>query len=409
MKLKGIYLNVYQFACYICLLIAAMPVVNYFCNWYITLLPFLIIFFRLAKYKSTLKDSVVLMVMAVLFVIIQFWGVYRNQDFIMWMIDGVIVWLPCLIALYIRGCGNTGFIKKYLQMTVVVMTITSVTTIIGLVMYPEASRELASGTEIFDTTEYTIRNIGGYEHIYALVVLLPFILWLIKNTDRFARIVNILCMIINLYCIYKSQYTIAIVAAVAILMLLFLQKYKKVSIILFSVLAIVLLVGGTSIMDFLSNVFRVFSENIGLDYVKDRLLQVSQLLKGVAVHTETSADRIEYYQKCWELFLKKPIWGNNFSLYSDDNISGHSMILDVMSGLGLIGLGSVICIFGHSLKVLIKEKVESYSSTVVITWIAFILISILNPSGFMPIFMVIFVGSVCIQRLEKQNEGTMVM
>ena len=409
MKSGKVYLNIYQMACYICLLIVAMPVVNYYCNWYVTLLPFLFICYRLVKYKSTFKEVVILMGMAIIFTLIEFWGVYRNQDFFMWLIDGIIVWLPCLIAIYIKNGESDKFTKKYVQAIVAIMTITSITTIIGLIMYPQASRELASGTEIYDTTKYLLRNIGGYEHIYALVVLIPVMLWLIKNNEKMLKVFNIICMVVNLYCIYRSQYTIAIISAIVILLFLFAQKHKKTVLVMLVIVAVSLFIGGTDIMTFLSKVFLVLSKNIGLDYVKDRMLQVSQLFQGVTIATETSADRIEYYQNCWKGFLKSPIWGNNFGAFSENNVSGHSMVLDMLSGMGLIGFASVLCLFLISIRTLIKSKIKEISGTVIITWSAFILVSILNPSSFMTIFMILFVGSVCIQRMEKQNESFMGM
>ena len=408
-KPKGIYLNVYQLACYISLLIVALPVVDYFCSWYITLLPFLLITYRLFKYKRTFTSVCYSMLLAIGFVVLQYWGIYRNEEFFMWLVDGIIVWLPCIIALYIKENNNEKFVKNYLQTYIIVTTITSITTIIGLIMYPTASRELASGTEIYDTTKYTIRNIGGYQHIYALVVLLPILMWLIKRTEKVLRIVNVVALFINLYCIYRSQYTIAIIIAAIIVVLTAMKRFKKTIVVTMILLGTIFLINPSGVMERLSGGFKYVSECIGMEYVGDRLLQVSQLLEGGMIHTETSTQRIDHYKHCLEKFSESPVIGNNMGKFSEENISGHSMILDTMSGMGLFGLVLVSIIFILSYKFVIRVNGKKMNSTILMTWLAFVAVSILNPSSFITIYMILFVLAVCVQRLEKQDEDSLVV
>lgn len=408
-KPKGIYLNVYQLACYISLLIVALPVVDYFCSWYITLLPFLLITYRLFKYKRTFTSVCYSMLLAIGFVVLQYWGIYRNEEFFMWLVDGIIVWLPCIIALYIKENNNEKFVKNYLQTYIIVTTITSITTIIGLIMYPTASRELASGTEIYDTTKYTIRNIGGYQHIYALVVLLPILMWLIKRTEKAWRIVNVVTLLINLYCIYRSQYTIAIIITAIIVVLTILKRFKKIMIVTMILLGAILSFNSSGIMERLSSGFKYVSEHIGMEYVGDRLLQVSQLLDGAVIHTDTSAERIDHYKHCLEKFSESPIVGHNMWGFSEENISGHSMILDTMSGMGMLGLLLVGIIFIISYKLVLRVNGGKMNSTILLTWLAFVAVSILNPSSFITIYMILFVLAVCVQRLEKQDEDSLVV
>ena len=405
-KPNGIYLNIYQLACYISLFIVALPVVDYYCSWYITLLPFLLITYRLFRYKRTFVSVCYSMVLAIAFVLLQYWGIYRNEEFFMWMIDGIIVWLPCIIALYIKENNNDKFVKNYLQMYIIMTTITSVTTIIGLIMYPTASRELASGTAVYDTTKYTIRNIGGYQHVYALVVLIPILMWFIKRTEKVLRIVNVVALVINLYCIYRSQYTISIIIAAIIFALTVVKRFKKTMVVTMILLGTIFLFNANSVMEKLSSGFEYVSERIGMDYVGDRLLQVSQLLEGASIHTETSTERIDYYKQCIKKFSENPVVGHNMWEFSEDNITGHTMILDTMSGMGILGLVLVAIIFIISYRVVIKVNGKKISSTILLTWMAFVAVSILNPSSFMTIYMILFVLAVCVQRLEKKDENS---
>ncbi len=406
-KPKGIYLNIYQFACYISLFIVALPVIDYYCSWYITLLPFLLVTYRLFRYKRTLMTVCYTMAAAIVFVLLQYWGIYRNEEFFRWMIDGIIVWLPCIIALYIKESNNDKFVRNYLQIYIIATTITSLTTIIGLVMYPNASRELATASEMYDTTRYTIRNIGGYQHVYALVLLLPILIWLIKQTNKTWKIVNIVALLINIYCIYRSQYTIAIIIAAIILILTVMKRFKKTMIVTMILLSTVFLFDTSSIMEKISGGFKYVSEHIGIEYVGDRLLQVSQLLEGAMIHTETSTDRIDHYKHCLKKFSESPVIGNNIGEFSEDNISGHSMVFDTMSGMGLVGLLLVSIIFIVVYWLVIRENGKALNSTILLTWLAFVAVSILNPSTFMTIYMILFVLAVCVQRLEKQNEDSL--
>ena len=99
-------------------------------------------------------------------------------------------------------------------------TITSITTIIGLNIYPHAARDLA-GANVLDV--YYRKNIGGYGFIYTLVLFIPILLYAYKNmTFSFLKICFSIIIFLFYICIFKSQYTIA--AILSLCMLIFLRK-----------------------------------------------------------------------------------------------------------------------------------------------------------------------------------------
>ena len=56
---------------------------------------------------------------------------------------------------------------------------------------------------------------------------------------------------------------------------------------------------------------------------------------------------------------------------------------------------------------MIRVKGEKINSTILLTWLAFVAVSVLNPTSFMTIYMILFVLAVCVQRLEKKDENSM--
>ena len=160
-------------ACYFILLIAICPIVGYYCDWYISAIPVALILFPLLSKDKTL----VILSVAALYVFLHWWLLYRDWDFALYFFNGIIVFVPVLISYYASEFTDNRFKSNYLQFAAILFGITSITTIIGLEIFPGACRELASGTAVYDTERYTRINIGGFEFIYSLVLFIPVVIW----------------------------------------------------------------------------------------------------------------------------------------------------------------------------------------------------------------------------------------
>lgn len=390
-----------SFACYMNLAIGFLPIVDHYCPWYITVIPFILLLAVAVKNQESLFLVLDLFLFIILFFCVEFWGVYRNNDIINYLINFVIAFLPIIFAALVqREQKDINFYRNYLQVAAIFAAITAITTIIGLKVYPMASRELASGTAIYDTTKYGAMNIGGYQYIYAMVMFVPIMLFLIKNAEGLKKGFNILLLVAICLCVYESQYTIALITLVLSFLIIWFCSIKKREGKIFIVIAVILffVLGGS----LLSSLFGWLSSIMKKEYVADRFLQLSQLFSGQAINTGTSAERIEYYEQQINAFFSSPIWGHNIFTYSSDYVSGHSTILDVLGAFGIIGIIAIVFIVkAINKRVFNKKSWSKYSKSV---WIMLCIIAILNPVIFSTNILVPFMGTVCIMKIDELSE-----
>lgn len=391
--------TILSLACYMSLAITLLPIVDYFSPWYVTIIPVLIVICITLRKSDMLTPLAITGSLILVLALMCYWLLYRNSDFFNYILNFIIAFLPCITAIQIRATvDKKNFFKSYLKVATVFMCITSITTIIGLNRYSMASRELASGTEIYDTVKYTRMNIGGYEYIYALAIFIPILCWLIKKSKGWNKALYISALILNMVCIYESQYTIALLCAIAVLFVVWMLSNKKIAIIALVVSLLIVIVGGGNVI---SDLFEWMSKIVGKEYVADRLMQLSQLFSGESIHTDTGAERIEHYRNAISTFMRSPIWGNTIVNYNADDISGHTFIFDMLAGAGIIGLLILIVI----VKILYQKAVnplgEKIPDCIISVWIAVVIISILNPIIFPAILTIGFMCCMCIQKIES--------
>jgi hypothetical protein len=269
---------------------------------------------------------------------------------------------------------------------------------IGHIEYPMASRELASGTAIYDTTKYLKLNIGGYEFIYALVILIPLTLWQISSEKGFYRIFAVAVLVLMISCIYSSQYTLALICTVIALLIVLMHKNRNAAIVLAVVICVFMLFNGLKL---LADFFYWASENIGTPYVRDRLLQVAQLFSGENIHTETSGARIEHYIDQLNAFIASPIIGANLLEYSKDAVSGHSLILDMLGAGGIFATGIMLALFRGLYRICVPPYGKRASKAVRSVWATAAVVALLNPVTFPAIATVAFTCCMCVARLES--------
>lgn len=388
-----------EFVCFISLAISVLPVVDYYSPWMVTAIPVLFVLFLTIQKKNNVLPVILLLLTFALLGVLQYYFINRDTSFVSFWINFIIAFLPCLIAYQIRYTyENPLFYKRYLQTLAVFTGITSITTIWGLQKYPMASRELASGTAVYDTNHYRAENIGGYEYIYAIVILIPILIYLIKHTEKVWRAINVAILVINIICVYQSQYTTALIL-VAVVFLLMLAFKNKIA-FLISVFSLLLfwILGG---LDLLSKIFLFFSENIGQEYVSDRLLQLSQLFAGSEINTETSTARIDHYQNQLLLFVRSPIGGHNLFSYSTENISGHSFVLDWLGSAGLLGFGIVYFLLRNLYKRVVRFSRKKSCRIVKLVWVMLCILAILNPVVFSLITTIAFPACSFLQGYEE--------
>ena len=385
------------------LLITISPFVDYYSNWQITAIPLMIIMLYNWRNRRTFIASFYILAMGFALVMYQFWFIHRVAEPYSFMINGIIAWTPCIIAIACTYSLKPNTQKIILQIALIAMMITSYTTIIGLETFPFAARELAGAADQHLRDTYMLMNIGGFEFIYALVLAIPIVMWMIENTRGIQKVLNIVVLISFLYCIYMSSYATALIIAFSVLwlMVLSMNPEAKPLLILFGVLFIVMIC--TGLLAELVLWMRSFVES---DYVADRLLQVAQLLQGTSandVDTDTTNERLVLMQNAWDGFVQSPLWGNNIVSWNKSVLSGHSFVLDILSASGVLGLLIYCSIFFSIFKRVFQGYFKHYPFQCKTVWLAFIALTIMNPSAFAIIYIVIFLFTIIINNIEKSK------
>lgn len=376
------------------------PIVDLFMPWYLSLLPVGVMFFYLLGERSKFRKAINVLLLGIVLTFFQYWFIFKRQELFPYIINSIITWIPCIIAVLCYSQISLVSQKKLLQVALVAMAITSITTVLGLQIYPESSRELASANENMRTL-YMSLNIGGFEFIYALVLTIPVVFWMISKTRGFIKLMNIGILLAALYCIYMSAYTTALLISIIMLLLLIYDTYPYLRNMIIMGCVLFFIMAGSGA---LSSIFMWLSSAVESEYVSDRLLQVGLILQGQSIEnldTETSNERLLLMKNAWEGFSASPIWGNNLIKWNKNILSGHSLVLDVLSSAGVLGLVFFIFLFYQVYKKIFSSRFKNLIFHTRIVWIGFIILSVINPSTFPIIYLVVFTFSSIVNNYNK--------
>lgn len=289
-----------------------------------------------------------------------------------------------MLALYLYKRGDVKLSAFIFVVYLGINLITCYTTYTGCQIFPNASRELATG----DATEspfyyiYLNANIGGFSFVYMMVLFLVLSICTIKNYKQisqkyFSLIFSIAFLIGIILAIIAAEYTTAILISSASLLLFFVKRkfnFKRV-----------LLLGGFCLFAFwafkplIADGLMTIADNVESQNVSHRLTDLALSIEGK--HTTKNSDmdaREDAYTKSISSFINNPV--GNWNLASS---GGHSFVFDALAIYGIGGLLLLIIsfkiIFVNYVKPLQGSFVYGYA---VISFLIFISLATLNPKVF---------------------------
>jgi len=267
--------------------------------------------------------------------------------------------------------------KKLLRYYLFLISVTSITTIIGCLRYPEASRFLAGAANLNDTILYRDMNIGGYEFVYAITLLIPFLFYLIYKIKQKKIVIFMLAVLIYIVIII-SQYAIALVfsiASIVVMLVLYFITSKKRQVFLIAIIA-------GLVLFFLSGKFLqllYWIENVLIDLdlntVARRIHFIINFVNGNG-WGGSAGERISLRMQSFNVFLESPLYG---CMFSPKALGEHSEILDTMGAGGLIGISVLaVSLISHHNLVKLFNKDTLFNIVFVIEFIMFIALGYLN-------------------------------
>lgn len=225
------------------------------------------------------------------------------------------------------------FILFYIILSIVLFTITMIMTIDTLILYPGASRVLAS--KAFTEYGYDIyvkRGTGGFDFIYAVTVLIPGGIYVSMHARKLMRIIAISLTAIAMLLIMMSGYATAILLTICgfTLSICIINKWtRRIAIVLIPVVIWFYLSHRMEIAEYINEISKQFSSRAVTEHMKEIANIIAQK------SSVDNLDRVEHYKKSLEAFVLHPFIGS-YVFTGPSSVSGHSTVLDLLGGGGLL-------------------------------------------------------------------------
>lgn len=312
-----------------------------------------------------------------------------------------LVFFPLFCALFLINKKKYKELKVLSYIALTGLTITAVSTYLGVLLFPEIARTLAavsdSNTGIIAIS--TRLNIGGFDIVYCVILALPlyFIVierfmngkWIIKKSLKI-----LVTLLIGIFAL-KTQYTTAVL--LLFLSIFFIIIFKRVSIKGMVTVAFLVVILFGSFSDDLAKVLNHMAEAVSSESISMRLEEVADTIDSGAVTGEDITERSKAYEKSVDEFLENPIIGN-WHIKEGSALGGHSTVLDLLAHTGSIGgLFIAYAIFKVEKYLLVTTKDDEKWKYIRIFLIDFLVLAVLNPviSGtFFALFFIVPTGLV---------------
>ena len=304
-----------------------------------------------------------------------------SEDLIMWGYQLLILWLPVILGYYFMQ-DSTRVVPSYSKIIIFAIVITMITTTIGCIQNPSASRELAKAAANDDyAIRYSWSNIGGYGFVYIMVLLYP-VLILSYKTNRIKLFPTILITIIILMTVVYTEYTTALLLFMFSSLLFFTKRNLSAKgIIIVSVAVVLFLLFFTSAI---TAFFQWLADVIGSEEVALRLNSLAGGVEGL----EASDDpRLKLYTLSLTRFVEHPFLGTAFADYSSYKVNGgHSFLLDSLAQYGI--LGGIVLFFMYKrifTRFFLPFKDKPGFGYIIWTFIQTIILSLVNTGIFLEV------------------------
>lgn len=289
-----------------------------------------------------------------------------------------------LAAIYIIENRNYKLGRNLFILYIVINLITCITTYYGNIMFPGASRALATGMSEnpVQLRSYQIANIGGFSFVYSMLMLVPVLIytWKKRKTLSHGKIFGILSIcyiIIIFFTLVAAEYTTAILLFILSISLFFIgntldiKKMMILGIILFSLF---LILKGP-----IADALFYISENVESTNISERLKDLSFSLNNnntdSANYDSDLIIRQNHYNKSFESFIANPLGS-----WTQKAVGGHSFILDSLGKFGILGIFCILLLYVKLYKLYVLPlKGNNCYGYVLFTFFVFIITTFVNP------------------------------
>ena len=245
-----------------------------------------------------------------------------------------IFMVPIFLFSYVNAqIKDTTYRRIFLLFSITAVLVTALQTLLTLVQYPDAARTLASTSYAkYGSAKYRQMGAGGFEFIYSLVTLFPVSIVAMLRTHGKCKMLAVSGMLCIACTILSSGYMTAILLMILSCILFLCNKSKKTMYLTIIMLPVII---GVFILyrDFFAEQLIAISEACTSTAVKEHLVEIADIIAQNA--TAEDLDRVELYRKSVSSFIAHPLIGS-YIADGSSAISGHSTLLDLLGGAGLL-------------------------------------------------------------------------
>lgn len=253
--------------------------------------------------------------------------------------------------------------KLLLFFTYALMVYVFVITLREMIANPGVTRHWIEFAEISES------NIGSYSYVYSIPFMaVIFGMFLLKAESVIVKALYFAGIIGCIYFLLLAQYTLALIATVLGLVVLFIQVYDSVSI---KALIVCLVIAFFVLAPF---IFNGLADMVPSESMSIRFREIANFFtSGDATSSENLGGRMTLYIEAFKHFLRSPLYG-----HKSVGFDPHSTILNIMCDTGVLGFIPFIYVFTGCNKVTKSMLGESAKLFIPIFFMLFVM-GLTNP------------------------------
>jgi len=263
--------------------------------------------------------------------------------------------------------------------TLIFILITSISSIVGLSIYPAAARLMAAGIGGDLTPVFRSLGIGRYGFFTAVAFLSPVFVYYLKNSklSRSIKVLFLVFIIVSFYATIQSQLTTTLLFAIIFFVIPIVVNIRKRQ--FWFILAIFFLAMFV-FNNLIADVLYVISESESLEFVspmlKNKIRDIALTLKigdydPNSTSTYVTRERLSRSYYSFVSFLNNPFIGGG-------QASGHAHWLDRLGLFGIVGFLPWILIFYSQISLYTKIFSKNYKTYFQLSFLAFILFGLMK-------------------------------
>jgi len=293
-----------------------------------------------------------------------------------YMVELLELCIYLMMGQYLIEDNNKKTITFIIIFVLTFYIITSITTNIGCQLYPLASRELADGVHGDSDLSrlYKSMNIGGFDFIYSVVLVVPLLIGTIKIKKKIVYwIIGVPSLLLIGIGVISAQYTTALVVYLLGIASVFLKE-RNGSVFapfFYSLLLIIVFVPLLSVL----------TTMIQGDVLSERVNDILSFLTGEQNDLngiDGMDERVTRWRMSVDTMFAYPLIGGWIG--KGASVGGHSFILDSIAYYGIVGIVLLYAMYKNIYMLFIqKYKNHSCYNYLLYVLVLSILIAVLNP------------------------------